>query len=124
LRIDLNIEFAAITRKDENSCKRIIIAEQGCIKTVARDVVAQLSESLAIPVTTNLKGKGSVGDGSGLSLGCLGVTSNGDAYRYITEHADLLIFLGAGFNERTSYLGDARLLENKKVAQLISIPNS
>lgn len=61
---------------------------------------------------------GIIGDDSALSLGCLGVTSNGNAYQYITEHADLLIFLGAGFNERTSYLWDAKPLAGKKVAQI------
>ncbi len=59
-----------------------------------------------------------VAEGTPLSLGCLGVTSNGDAYRYLAEHADLLIFLGAGFNERTSYLWDTKLLANKKIAQV------
>jgi acetolactate synthase-1/2/3 large subunit len=53
-----------------------------------------------------------------LSLGCLGVTSNGQAYRYIVEHADLVLFLGAGFNERTSYLWDKKLLAGKKRAQV------
>jgi acetolactate synthase-1/2/3 large subunit len=96
----------------------VIVAGYGCIKAGAQEVVAQLSETMGIPVTTSLKGKGIIGDGSGLSLGCLGVTSNGDAYQYITEHADLLIFLGAGFNERTSYLWDEKLLANKKVAQI------
>ena len=59
-----------------------------------------------------------VSEGSHLSLGCLGVTSNGDAYRYIVEQADLVIFLGAGFNERTSYLWDSTLLAGKRVAQV------
>ena len=57
-------------------------------------------------------------EGTDLSLGCLGVTSNGDARRYIVEQADLVIFLGAGFNERTSYLWDADLLGGKKIAQV------
>ncbi len=96
----------------------VIIAGYGCIKAGAHEVVSQLSEYMGIPVTTSLKGKGIIGDGSVLSLGCLGVTSNGDAYKYIVEHADLLVFLGAGFNERTSYLWDAKLLANKKVAQI------
>lgn len=96
----------------------VIIAGFGCIKADAQTQVSLLSESLGIPVTTTLKGKGTIGDGAELSLGCLGVTSNGDAYQYIVEHADLLIFLGAGFNERTSYLWDARLLANKKIAQV------
>jgi acetolactate synthase-1/2/3 large subunit len=59
-----------------------------------------------------------VSEGTPLSLGCLGVTSNGDAYRYLVDHADLLIVLGAGFNERTSYLWDAKLLAHKTIAQV------
>lgn len=96
----------------------VMVAGYGCIQSGAQGVVAQLSETLAIPVTTSLKGKGVIGDGSGLSLGSLGVTSDGAAYRYIVEHADLILFLGAGFNERTSYLWDDKLLENKKIVQI------
>jgi acetolactate synthase I/II/III large subunit len=96
----------------------VIIAGYGCIKSEAQELVTRLSDNMGIPVTTSLKGKGTVGDASSLSLGCLGVTSNGNACQYIKEHADLLIFLGAGFNERTSYLWDSKLLDNKKVAQI------
>jgi acetolactate synthase I/II/III large subunit len=46
------------------------------------------------------------------------VTSNGEAYRYLAEHADLLVFLGASFNERTSHLWDTKLLANKTIAQV------
>ncbi len=96
----------------------VIVAGYGCIKAGARGVVAGLSEALHIPVASSLKAKGVVSEGSELSLGCLGVTSNGQAYRYIVDHADLVIFLGAGFNERTSYLWDKKLLAGKKVAQV------
>jgi acetolactate synthase-1/2/3 large subunit len=96
----------------------VMIAGYGCIQAGAREVVAALSERFNIPVTTSLKAKGVVAEGTPLSLGCLGVTSNGEAYRYLVDHADLLIFLGAGFNERTSYLWDARLLAHKKIAQV------
>ena len=96
----------------------VIIAGHGCIQAGAREIVAAFSERFNIPVTTSLKAKGVVAEGTALSLGCLGVTSNGDAYRYLVEHADMLIFLGAGFNERTSYLWDAKLLANKKIAQV------
>jgi len=96
----------------------VIVAGYGCIKSGAQEAVSQLSELMNIPVTTSLKGKGVIGDGSALSLGSLGVTSNGYAYKYIVDHADLVLFLGAGFNERTSYLWDDKLLENKKVAQI------
>jgi len=96
----------------------VIVAGHGCIQAGAREIVAALSERFNIPVTTSLKAKGVVAEGTPLSLGCLGVTSNGEAYRYIADHADLLIFLGAGFNERTSYLWDAKLLANKKIVQV------
>ena len=96
----------------------VIVAGYGCIQAGARNAVAAFSERFNIPVTTSLKAKGVVTEGTPLSLGCLGVTSNGEAYRYLVDHADLLIFLGAGFNERTSYLWDAKLLAHKKIAQV------
>jgi len=96
----------------------VIVAGYGCIRAGAREAVAQLSRALNIPVASSLKAKGVVAEGEGLSLGCLGVTSDGAARCYITEQADLVIFLGAGFNERTSYLWDARLLADKRVVQV------
>ena len=96
----------------------VIIAGHGCIQAGARDLVAAFVGRFNIPVTTSLKAKGVVAEGTALSLGCLGVTSNGDAYRYLVDHADLLVFLGASFNERTSSLWDAKLLAHKKIAQV------
>ncbi len=96
----------------------VIVAGYGCIQAGARETVAAFSERFNIPVTTSLKAKGVVAEGTPLALGCLGVTSNGNAYRYLVDHADLLVFLGAGFNERTSYLWDAKLLTGKKIAQV------
>ena len=108
-------EFIELLRDARNP---VIVAGYGCIQAGAHDVIAAFSERFSIPVTTSLKAKGVVAEGSPLSLGCLGVTSNGEAYRYLVEHADLLIFLGAGFNERTSYLWDNKLLANKKIIQV------
>ncbi|MDP2795366.1 MAG: thiamine pyrophosphate-binding protein [Sulfurisoma sp.] len=104
------------------SRRPVIVAGHGCIKSGAQAVVAQLSERYGIPVTTSLKAKGVIGEESPLALGCLGVTSDGQAYRYVVDHADLVIFLGAGFNERTSYLWDARLLAGKTVVQVDTDP--
>ncbi len=112
----------AIATQISEATRPVIVAGYGCIKSGAQEVVSQLSESINIPVATSLKGKGVIGDQSELSLGSLGVTSDGRAYRYIVEKADLVIFLGAGFNERTSYLWDQKLLHNKKVAQIDSDP--
>jgi acetolactate synthase I/II/III large subunit len=96
----------------------VIIAGYGCIQAQAQEALTKFSARLCIPVTTSLKGMGVIGDAAELSLGNLGVTSNGNAYRYIVDHADMLIFLGAGFNERTSYLWDEQILANKKVVQI------
>ena len=95
-----------------------IVAGYGCIRAGARAAIAALSAKFNIPVASSLKAKGVIAEGTPLSLGCLGVTSNGDAYRYLAEQADLLIVLGAGFNERTSYLWDKKLLGGKKLAQV------
>jgi len=107
-----------LARLIEAAGKPVIVAGYGCIKAGARTTVDRLSGRWGIPVATSLKGKGVISEGANLSLGCLGVTSNGDARRYIVEQADLVIFLGAGFNERTSYLWDDELLRGKKIAQV------
>ena len=96
----------------------VIVAGYGCIRSGAKGQVEELSELMAIPVTSSLKGKGVISEQSDLSLGSLGVTSYSDAYNYIVEKSDLIIFLGASFNERTSYLWDEALLKNKKIAQV------
>jgi acetolactate synthase I/II/III large subunit len=100
----------------------VIVAGYGCIKSGAQAELSELSESLNIPVTSTMKGKGVISEQAALSLGSLGVTSTGYAYRYIVDNADAVIFLGAGFNERTSYLWDRKLLENKRVAQVDNNP--
>ncbi len=96
----------------------VIVAGNGCIVSGAQAQVAQLSDLMGIPVTSSLKGKGVISEHSRLSLGSLGVTSYSGAYHYIFETADLVIFLGAGFNERTSYVWNKDLLKNKKIAQI------
>jgi len=109
---------AALTELMLQAQNPVIVAGYGCIKSGGQEVVTELSEMMHIPVTTSLKGKGVISEQSSYSLGSLGVTSYGSAYQYITEKSDLLIFLGAGFNERTSYLWDENLMDNKKIAQV------
>jgi acetolactate synthase-1/2/3 large subunit len=96
----------------------VIVAGHGCFRAGAQDALQRLGERLAIRVTTTLKGKGLIAENDPRSLGCLGVTSDGSAFRHIVEHADLLIVLGAGFNERTSYLWDPKLMGGKRVIQV------
>lgn len=95
-----------------------IVAGHGCIASGARAAVAAFAARFNIPVMTSLKAKGVVAEDSPLALGCLGVTSNGEARRYLVDDADLVLFLGAGFNERTSYVWDASLLAGKRLAQV------
>ena len=101
----------------QQSSAPVIVAGYGCIVSNAQEQVTELSELLNIPVTSSLKGKGVISEQSSLSLGCLGVTSYGRAYQYILEQSDLIIFLGASFNERTSYVWNDDLLKNKKIIQ-------
>ncbi len=101
----------------------VIVGGYGCVRSGAQAAVTRLSNTLGIPVATSLKGKGIIDEGSPLSLGSLGVTSSGQAYQYIVERADLLLVLGAGFNERTSYLWDDRLLRGRKIVQIDRDPN-
>jgi acetolactate synthase-1/2/3 large subunit len=96
----------------------VIVAGYGCIRSGARQLLTRLSEQCNIPVTSSLKGKGSIDEYSSLSLGSLGVTSSGYAYDYIVNHADLVLVLGASFNERTSYLWNRKLLSDKTVVQV------
>ena len=100
----------------------VIVAGYGCIRAGGEALVDELSERLDIPVTTSLKAKGVIAEASPRSLGSLGVTSTGHAYRYIVDHADAVIFLGASFNERTSYLWDEELLRGKRIAQVDNDP--
>jgi acetolactate synthase-1/2/3 large subunit len=96
----------------------VIVAGYGCLRAQAQEEVAHLSALLNIPVASSLKAKGVIDETSPLALGSLGVTSSGHAYKHILDNADLLVFLGASFNERTSYLWDPTLLAGKQVAQV------
>jgi acetolactate synthase-1/2/3 large subunit len=96
----------------------LIIAGYGCIRSGAQDALRSISERLNIPVTSSLKAKGAIDERSALALGSLGVTSGGHARRYLEQEADLVLLLGAGFNERTSYVWDKHLLAGKKLIQV------
>lgn len=115
---DLSQPIEHLTRLLLEAQSPVIVAGHGCIRAGGQALVSELSESLNVPVVTSLKGKGVIGERAELSLGSLGVTSYSPAYRYIAEESDLIVFLGAGFNERTSYLWDKKLLSDKKIAQV------
>jgi acetolactate synthase-1/2/3 large subunit len=101
----------------------VIVAGHGCLAAGAQAAVAELAHGYGVPVATSLKGKGIIAEDDPLALGCLGVTSDGAAFRYIAERADLLIILGAGFNERTSHVWNGRLLKGKRIVQVDHDPD-
>ncbi len=96
----------------------LIVAGHGCIRAGALEPLRRISERLNIPVTSSLKAKGALDERAALSLGSLGVTSGGYALRYLEQEADLVLVLGAAFNERTSYVWDKHLLAGKKLIQV------
>ncbi len=97
----------------------VVLAGYGCLHSAkARTELRKFSDHLNIPVATSLKGKGAIDERSALSLGSLGVTSSGHAMHYFMQEADLIILLGAGFNERTSYVWKADLTQERKIIQV------
>lgn len=104
-------ECAALLRQAR---RPVVLAGYGCLRSAqAHTALREFSERWNIPVASSLKGKGALDERSELSLGCLGVTSAGYALHYLMQDADLLILLGAGFNERTSYVWKKDLLSRK-----------
>ncbi len=96
----------------------VIIAGYGCVFSQTEGEIFNFCTGLNIPVASSLKARGLIPETNDLSLGVLGITSKELAYRYITEKADLLIFLGVSFGERTSYNWNPALLNGKKIIQL------
>jgi len=96
----------------------VVIAGYGGVSSLAEGEISNFCARLNIPVTTSLKARGVISETNDLSLGVLGITSKELAYRYITEKADLLIFLGVSFGERTSYNWKPALLNGKKIIQV------
>ncbi|MEO1765978.1 thiamine pyrophosphate-binding protein [Thiobacter aerophilum] len=100
------------------SRRPMIVAGHGVIRARACATLTRLAQRLHIPVATSLKAKGAMDERSPWALGSLGVTSAGHALRYLKEEADLVLVLGASFNERTSYVWDRGLLAGKTLIQV------
>lgn len=105
------------------SANPVVIAGYGSILARAEDSLASFCGTLKIPAATTLKARGIIPEDSALSLGVLGITSNELAYKYISEKADLVIFSGASYGERTSCNWDQYLIKDKKLIQIDSNEN-
>jgi acetolactate synthase-1/2/3 large subunit len=116
-------DIAQLAEYLHSAQRPVILAGQGVLASGAEVQLARLSRDWVIPVATSLKGKGGFNEHDPLALATLGVTSGGLAYEYFSQHADLVLMLGAGFNERTSYLWDERLFAGKRLVQIDSNPS-
>jgi acetolactate synthase I/II/III large subunit len=77
----------------------VILAGQGCMISRADDELLKLAETLRIPVTTTLLGKGVFPETHPLSLGMLGMHGTAYANKAMVE-CDLLLNVGSRFDDR------------------------
>ncbi|MBI3946223.1 MAG: biosynthetic-type acetolactate synthase large subunit [Armatimonadetes bacterium] len=83
------------------SSRPILYVGGGAIHAGCHQEVRQLAEKLGIPVTTTIMGKGAFPETHPLSVGMLGM--HGTAYaNHAVHHCDLLIAIGARFDDRVT----------------------
>jgi acetolactate synthase-1/2/3 large subunit len=81
--------------------KPVLYVGGGAKAAAANDELRELAERVGIPVTTTLHGLGTFPENHPLSLGMLGM--HGTAYaNYAVHNADLLIAVGARFDDRVT----------------------
>ena len=85
----------------KKSKRPVIYAGGGVIHSNASKELIELAEKLQAPITTTLMGLGAVTSGHPLYLGMLGM--HGTVYaNYAVSHCDLLIAIGARFDDRVT----------------------
>ena len=99
-----------------NSERPVILAGGGIRWAKAYRELMEVAEMLQAPVATTLMGKGSFPEVHPLSLGCVGMHGNPEAYEVIQE-ADALLVVGARFSDRTT----SKLDEFARDAKIIHI---
>lgn len=83
------------------SRRPVIYAGGGVIASGAAEELKEFAEKTRIPVTTTLMGKGAIPEDHPLSLGMVGM--HGTYYaNYAVSHSDLLIAVGARFDDRVT----------------------
>lgn len=93
------IEQAAVLMLESN--QPLLYVGGGAVISGAHREISELSNYLKIPVATTLMGKGIIDEDNPLSLGMLGM--HGTVYaNYAVSECDLLISLGARFDDRVT----------------------
>ncbi|GBG30851.1 Acetolactate synthase, mitochondrial [Hondaea fermentalgiana] len=101
-------DFAEIADMINRAERPVIYAGQGIMQSPldGPGVLKELAEKANIPVTTSLQGLGAFDERSPLSLNMLGM--HGSAYaNYAMQSADLILALGARFDDRVTMRIDA-----------------
>jgi acetolactate synthase-1/2/3 large subunit len=98
-----------------NSAKRpLLYVGGGVIQSNASDELRKLAEKLHCPVTTTLHGLGSFPENNPLALGMLGM--HGTWYSNVAvDYCDVLIAVGARFDDRVTGKVEAFAAEAKKI---------
>lgn len=96
-----NQQIAKIVNLLTQSSQPLLYVGGGSIIANAHEEIKELANYFQIPVTTTLMGKGIIDENHFLSLGMLGM--HGTAYaNYAVSECDLLIALGARFDDRVT----------------------
>lgn len=96
-----DVQAARVAALINKSQRPIIYAGHGVVQSGASDVLRELAIKANIPVTTTLHGMGCFDEHHPLSLRMLGM--HGSAYaNYAMQEADLVICMGARFDDRVT----------------------
>ncbi|MBL9039580.1 MAG: thiamine pyrophosphate-binding protein [Archangium sp.] len=106
-------EPAALPQASVNQCRTIaellhqaqrpvLLAGLGARNSNASQALIRLAEAAKCPVITDLEGKGAIPETHPLSLGVFGVGARGSAASFLAEGVDLLISVGARFDDTTT----------------------
>src|SRR5699024_3663476 len=105
-------QCAAFFEYLQNSERPLIYAGGGVIKSESSSLMRELAQAFGIPVVTTLMGLGSFDTTDTLALGMLGM--HGTAYaNYAVDDCDLIIAIGARFDDRVAAVPD-RFAPNAK----------
>jgi len=109
-------DFQEIAKRINYSKKPIIYAGQGIVQSPGgAAALKKLAEIANIPVTTTLQGMGGFDERNPLSLKMLGMHGSATA-NYAIQDADLILALGARFDDRVTGRLDAFAPNAKKAA--------
>ena len=99
------IRLRRAVRMIEKSQRPLLYVGGGTINSNASDVLTEFARHMNIPVTTSLHGLGAFPEDDPLSLGMLGMHGMWWANQAV-QHADLIIAVGARFDDRVTGMVD------------------